>query len=314
MRSRRPWISRRRLRRDGVERERERRRKDAAVPELPEVELAARNLRRWAVGHKVRGVDAVASPVLRPAGPAALRVLVGARVAGVDRIGKNLLLTLKRGRAPVGVWSHLGMTGKWLRRGRGAEPPRFSRVRLALDDGATLHYCDMRLFGRFRVVPDARWTDVPTIAELGPDPLRDGVDAARLHERLSRLRLPIKVALLDQRLLAGVGNIQASESLFRARLDPRRPAQSLTRVETGRLARAIFASIAYTLARFADAGADTDEADVVYVEESRTKNPFKVYDRAGQRCPRGNGEIVRIVQAQRSTFFCPACVLAAQKG
>jgi formamidopyrimidine-DNA glycosylase len=280
------------------------------MPELPEVEVAARNLRRWAVGRRVRDVSARATSIVRPAGARALAPLVGARVLGVDRVGKHLMLTLAppRGRARVGLWSHLGMTGKWLRRARGAEAPRFSHARLALDDGSTLHYCDMRRFGRLRVVPGASFDGVATLAALGPDPLRDGVEAGALHVRLARTRLPLKVALLDQTVLAGVGNIQASEACFRARLDPRAPASSLTRAETGRLARAILASIRYTLARFAQEGADSADGDIVYVEENRSSNPFKVYGRAGAPCPRCHRPITRIIQAQRSTFFCEACL------
>ena len=281
------------------------------MPELPEVEVAARNLRRWALGRKVRGAEADRTAVVRPVGPRALDPLVGARVRKIDRVGKHLLVTLARGAGNkhlVGLWSHLGMTGKWLRRPAGAVAPRFSHARLGLDDGSILHYCDMRRFGRLQVVPGARFDDVPRLAALGPDPLRDGVDAAKLHARLARVGLPIKVALLDQTVLAGVGNIQAAEACFRARLDPRRPAASLTRAEVGRLARAILASITYTLGCFADDGADAGDGDIVYVEENREANPFKVYGRAGQLCPRRNGTIRRIVQAGRSTFFCPACV------
>jgi formamidopyrimidine-DNA glycosylase len=279
------------------------------VPELPEVEVAARNLRRWAAGRRVRVVDAEATSVLRPDGPRGLLPLVGARVATVERRGKHLLITLARGRGgPVGLWSHLGMTGKWLRRARGAEVPRFSHARLILDDGATLHYSDMRRFGRLRVIPGAAFSSIPTVAALGPDPLIDGIDVDALHARLARMRLPIKVALLDQRLLAGVGNIQASEACFRARIDPRRRASSLTGAEVGRLARAIVASIGHTLARFAADGADSDAADITYVEEARSRNPFKVYGRARQPCPRCGSAIVRIVQVQRSTFFCQACL------
>jgi formamidopyrimidine-DNA glycosylase len=278
------------------------------MPELPEVEVAARNLRRWSAGRRVRAAEADASAVVRPAGPRALAPLVGARVREIERVGKHLLWTLVRGRERVGLWSHLGMTGKWRRAPKGTPAPRFSHARLGLDDGSTLHYCDMRQFGRLRVVPGARFGEVRELTALGPDPLRDGVDAAKLHARLSRVRQPIKVALLDQTILAGVGNIQAAEALFRARLDPRRPASSLTRAEVGRLARAILASIRYTLARFADEGADAGDGAIVYVEENRAANPFKIYGRAGAPCPRGNGTIRRIVQAGRSTFFCPGCV------
>ena len=181
----------------------------------------------------------------------------------------------------MGLWSHLGMTGKWQRSPAGAPAPRFSHARLVLDDGSVLHYCDMRRFGRLQLVAGARFADVPRLAALGPDPLRDGVDATELHARFARLRQPVKVALLDQGLLAGVGNIQASEACFRARLDPRRAAASLTRAEVGRLSRAILASITYTLARFAKDGADAGDGAIVYVEEDRASNPFKVYGRAG---------------------------------
>lgn len=278
------------------------------MPELPEVEMAARNLRRWAVGRRVRAVEAAPSNILRPAGPRALAALRGGRVRAVDRVGKHLLVTLEHGRTKVGLWSHLGMTGKWLRRPDGDPPPRFSRARLALDDGSTLHYADMRLFGRLRVVPGARFEELPELRALGPDPLRDGVDAARLQQRLGRLRLPVKVALLDQRLVPGVGNIQASESLWRARIDPRRRAASLSRGEAGRLARAILASIAYTLGQFHAEGVDTGGGEITYVEENAGANPFRVYARAGARCPRRDGGVIRrIVQAGRATFFCPSC-------
>jgi formamidopyrimidine-DNA glycosylase len=227
----------------------------------------------------------------------------------VNRTGKNLLLTLRRADgAPLGVWSHLGMTGKWLRRPAGEEKPRFARVSLALDDGQALHYCDMRLFGRFRVIKDGRFSDVAEIAALGPDPLADGIDARALHQRLQRIRTPIKVALLDQTLLAGVGNILANEALFRARLDPRRPARSLTLAEVRRLRRGILAAIQFGLRQFVAEGATDDQADIRYVEEPGTPNPFLVYGRAGAPCPRGGGAVIqRIVQAGRSTFFCPAC-------
>ena len=293
------------------------------MPELPEVEVAARNLRRWAVGHKVRAVstDRRATRIFRPGTPRAIATLTGARFRDVERRGKNLLVTLATPKGgTVGVWSHLGMTGKWVRRGRGAEAPRFGRLRLDLDDGSSLHYADLRLFGRFRLVPDARFETLPDIAALGPDPLNDGIDVDRLKDRLARTRLPVKVAIMDQTLLPGIGNIQASEGLFRAGIDPRRAARSLSRAELARLARALLDGIRYTLKTFKETGADGANADIEYVEENRIENPFLVYGRAGEPCPRrgarggqpgkrgtDGGTIVRIVQAQRATFFCPRC-------
>ena len=281
------------------------------MPELPEVEVAARNLRRWAIGRRVRAVqaDPRARRILRPATPRALAALAGARFEDVRRRGKNLLVTLTKGRAErIGIWSHLGMTGKWLRRPTGDATPRFARVRIDLDDRTALHYVDLRLFGRFRIVPGARFDELADIAALGPDPLDDGIDLDRLAERLARTRLPIKVAILDQTLLPGVGNIQASEGLFRAGIDPRRAAKSLSRAELARLARGLLDSIRYTLKTFKQSGADGADADIEYVEERRIENPFLVYGRAGEACPRHKTDkIVRIVQAQRATFFCPRC-------
>jgi formamidopyrimidine-DNA glycosylase len=287
------------------------------MPELPEVEVAARNLRRWGVGRRVSGTaaDPRAARIFRPSTARGLTRLRGARLDEVRRIGKNLLLTFgspgKRGAAPLGVWSHLGMTGKWVHRREADPAPASRRLSLALDDGSRLDYLDMRMFGRFRLVPGARFEEVPDLAALGPDPLTDGVDPRRLGERLARVALPIKVALLDQTVLAGVGNIQASESLFRARIDPRCPARSLSPADLKRLAKGIRDSIAFTLKSFAQAGADGGDEDIAYVEED-APNPFLVYGRAGEPCPghkgkKTSGKIVRIVQAGRATFYCPDC-------
>ena len=284
------------------------------MPELPEVEVAARSLRRWAEKKTIRAVraDPKAARLFRPATPKALQALAGARLGSVRRIGKNLLLSFAAhgpGSAPLGVWSHLGMTGKWLRRA-GKEPaPPATRLELDLAGGVRLCYVDQRMFGRFRLIPAARFESLPEIATLGPDPLNDGIDVPSFAKRLARLKLPIKVALLDQTLLAGVGNIQASESLFRAGIDPRRPARSLSAAEVKRLATAIRKSIDFTLKTFADVGADGGGADIGYVEERAIPNPFLVYGREGERCPgkESKGAIVRIVQAGRATFYCPRC-------
>jgi formamidopyrimidine-DNA glycosylase len=280
------------------------------MPELPEVEVAARNLRRWGAGKTIRAVrvDPRAARLFRPGNAKTPLGLAGARVREIRRVGKNLLLTLTRQRTSLGVWSHLGMTGKWLRRAAAEAPPPATRVELELAGGARLCYVDRRMFGRFRLVPGARFESLPELADLGPDPLVDGIDVGAFAARLARLKLPIKVALLDQTLLAGVGNIQASESLFRARIDPRRSARSLAPAEVRRLAAAILESIDFTLRTFHAEGADGGGADIGYVEEGQSPNPFLVYGREGQRCKRaGKGTIVRIVQAGRATFFCPAC-------
>lgn len=274
------------------------------MPELPEVEIAARNLRRWAAGRRI--VSAEAEPkarrIFRPASPRAFALaLAGTRLWEVGRHGKQILVTLESRDGPLGLLSHLGMTGKWVRRWDGEPAPAHSRARVRLEDGAVLHYDDPRLFGRLRLVPGARFQDVPELAALGPDPLADGVDPGRLAAGLARSRRPVKVVLLDQGLVAGVGNILASESLFRARLDPRRRASTLFPGEVRRLAAAIEASVQETIEL-------EDSPEITYVEEAGAENPFRVYARPGEPCPRcRRGRIRRLVQAQRSTFWCPRC-------
>jgi len=274
------------------------------MPELPEVEIAARNLRAWTAGRRLVRVEAdpKARYVFRPSTPATFaRKVAGARFGPIRRIGKQLLVVLERDGAPLGLLAHLGMTGKWVRRAAGEAPPRFSRARFALDDGAVLHFSDLRLFGRLRLVPGARFEEVPEVAALGPDPLEAGIDGTRLAEALARSRLPVKVRIMDQAILPGVGNIQASEALFRARIDPRRRASSLAPREVKALAGAVLASVKESIAR-------EEGPEISYVEEPGSENPFLVYAREGERCPRCRRDVLRrVVQAQRSTFFCPRC-------
>jgi formamidopyrimidine-DNA glycosylase len=274
------------------------------MPELPEVEIAARNLSAWAGGRRIERAEAdpAGRRIFRPATPQAFAAGIAAhRVDDVRRVGKHILLRLSGPDGVVGLLSHLGMTGKWVRRSGGDGPPSHSRARLHLDDGSVLHYRDPRLFGRLRLVPGARFEEVPEIASLGPDPLREGIDPARLKAALARRRVAIKLALLDQRLLPGVGNIVAAESLFRARIDPRRAASALSRAEVKRLATAVLDSVREAIAQ-------EEGPEITYVEEPGARNPFRVYGHEGERCARCRRvSIRRIVQGGRSTFFCPRC-------
>jgi formamidopyrimidine-DNA glycosylase len=274
------------------------------MPELPEVEIAARNLRGWALGRSIQAAEAeeAARRIFRPEGPAAFRrALRGRRVAEVSRRGKQILVRLEgAGAEPLGLISHLGMTGKWLLRRPGEPAPSHSRARLHLDGDLTLHYRDPRLFGRLRLVAGARFAEVAEVAALGPDPLEDGIDPARLRAALARRKGPVKLAMLEQSLLPGIGNIQASEALFRARIDPRRPAAS-PRGEVRRLVDSVMESLRATIAR-------EEGPEPHYVEEPGSDNPFLVYAREGERCPRCRRETIRrVVQGQRSTFYCRRC-------
>jgi formamidopyrimidine-DNA glycosylase len=261
------------------------------MPELPEVEYAVQHLRDWLEGKKIVRARVPASVVVR--GPVE-KLLAGRTVGAIARKGKWIRISLSGGRT---LYSHLGMTGKWVRRAPGDEPQRFEKARIDVR-GASVRYLDPRMFGRLIAAEQVAAWDA-----LGPDPLADGIDAGALGERLARTKRSIKETLMDQTVLAGVGNIQASESLWRARIHPGRSASSVAKdpKRVRALAKAIRASIDFTLK------AQRREEEIAYVEEPGTDNPFKVYARAGERCPRGDGTIRRVVQGGRSSFYCPGC-------
>jgi len=258
------------------------------MPELPEVEIVRRNLERWTVGRVVVAVDA---PDLgRTEGdPTAI---VGRRVLSWRRRGKLLLGALDGG---IGVVSHLGMTGKWVR-----EPNerRFVRARWTLDDGGTVGLVDARRLGRtfvFSGVPDGH----PAVAKLGVDPVHDGLDGEPLRARLGRGRAPLKQRLLEQHRVAGLGNICVVEACFRAAVHPHTPLDAVPADRWGPLAAGALDHIAATLL-----AEDGDE--VAYVNEGGA-NTFLAYGREGEPCPRCATPLRREVLAGRPSFFCPAC-------
>lgn len=266
------------------------------MPELPEVEIAARQLRHWLSGRRITAARAAKSRVIRGQSPQRFAGLAGRRLQGIERTGKWMLLSFDGGE---GLISHLGMTGKWIPRRLDEPPPSHVRATLELDDGRAVDYRDPRLFGRLVRGKVEELREWPSWRALGPDPL-GGVDVERLHQVLSRTRRSLKEALMDQRTLAGLGNIYVSEALHRAGLDPRRAGTTLNRGEADRLADAIREALRAALAE------EESDEPITYVEEGG-ENIFLVYDRAGQPCSTCGTPIQRTVQGGRSTYFCPRC-------
>jgi formamidopyrimidine-DNA glycosylase len=268
------------------------------MPELPEVEHAARSLRAWLAGAPILRAEADATRVLRGGSRRAFaRALAGRTLDRVERRGKVLLLFFD---GDVGVLSHLGMTGKWVRRAAADPVPRFTRARLDLADGGAVHYCDPRMFGRLAVHRAAELPALPEIRALGPDPLADGIDPAALHAALARTSRAVKAALLDQRVIAGVGNIYATEALFHARVHPARAGRTLTRREVARLAEGLDRTFAAALARLGD--------EAVYLSDgTHVANPFVIYDRAGDPCPRCRRVLEKMLIGGRTSAFCARC-------
>ncbi len=281
------------------------------MPELPEVEILVRHLRPLIQNKTIRGVQVRRAKLLAPTSPAELkRVLLGAKFIGLSRRGKYLLFALRpRGRrAAVFVAGHLGMTGRIYLARHGLRLPKHAAVILNLGR-EDLIFEDTRYFGRFTL-------DTSTLAKLGPEPLGDKFTASHLEEALARSTQSIKVKLLDQSLLAGVGNIYASEALFRARISPRLAAHNLTGDQVRRLRRAIRTVLAEAI-RFGStvplSHCQDDRGDGLFYFGRAADAPdyyeerLRVYDRAGRPCGRCGSAIKRIVQAARSTFYCPAC-------
>jgi len=273
------------------------------VPELPEVETIRRDLLPHVLGRTITGVHVMpdASRVIRdiPARAFARR-LTGRRIDGLARRGKYLLFRLEGKGAPVYLAVHLRMTGSLLYRHVVDPPDSYVRAVITLDDGSELRYADLRKLGQMWVVdsPD------DAVGALGPEPLDAAFTAAKLRETLSHRRAPVKAVLLDQRAIAGLGNIYADEALFAARIHPLRLANGLTEAETKRLHRAIRRVLNDALGNRGSSFRD-------YVDgagrEGTHQLRVKVFRRTGQPCYVCRTEIARIKVGGRSTHLCPRC-------
>jgi formamidopyrimidine-DNA glycosylase len=272
------------------------------VPELPEVETVRRMLEAHVVGRRVRAVRLSGKRLRDPVPRATPRMLAGRTIVAVGRRGKYLLVSLEDG---VTLLSHLGMSGRWLFY---LEPPaaRLPHVHacIAFTDGSALWYQDPRRFGLLRAVRTEAVDLDPAIAVLGPDPIATPPTGPALAALARGLTLSVKGFLLDQRRIAGVGNIYASEILHRAGVDPRRRASSLTGAEWARVASELAAVLDEAIRRF---GTTFSMYRTLWNEPGTYGEKLRVYDRAAEPCRRCGTPIRRIVQGQRSTFFCPRC-------
>lgn len=288
------------------------------MPELPEVEVLARHLAPLLVGRRVRRVTVFRPRVVRPqTAEDFARALQGARFIGLQRRGKYLVFALRRpgSGSDFTLIGHLGMTGRMYLLPARAAGPRHCAV--ALDLGRhRLILEDPRYFGRLTL--DARVLD-----PLGPEPLDGAFTPAALAAALGGSRQTVKVRLLDQAVVAGLGNIYASEALFRARLSPRRAAGALRAAEIQRLHTAIQAVLTEAI-RFGSTvpldwvGAAGSDRLFYYGRAAGAPDYLEerlaVYDRAGEPCRRCGARVRRLVQAGRSTFYCPRCQRSREGG
>ena len=272
------------------------------MPELPEVESVRRQLEPALVGRRFEQVTIDDRRLVRPYEPAEVAAeLKGERVVALERRGKYLAVRFERGRV---LLIHLRMTGSLLHTAAGSlqdDPHRRAVVRL--EDGSDVAYRDVRRFGTWLLLEPGEAE--PYLSErVGDEPLDALFTAARLGERLSGRRTSLKAALLDQRTLAGMGNIYADEALWRARLNPLRPAASLDGAELRRLHRSIRAALEHGLARQGSTLRDYRLPDGT---GGSMQDEFRVYGRGGEPCDRCGTPISRTRVAGRTTWFCPTC-------
>lgn len=269
------------------------------MPELPEVETIKRELDKIVVGKKITDIIVNNAKVIRePKKEKFIKELKNVKIKKIIRRGKLLIFELSSGKA---LTIHLKMTGQLIypRQG-GASPGKATRVSFKFSDGKILDFNDTRLFGELKIVD--HWQNLKFIKELGPEPFNLSSD--EFKKILQKRKTRIKVLIMDQKIVSGIGNLYASEALFRAKIDPRRPANGLS----GKEKELLFKEIKNTLSEaIKHGGSSVDD----YVRVSGKKGNYakfhQVYNRAGEKCFKCKGIVKRIALGGRGTYFCPRC-------
>jgi formamidopyrimidine-DNA glycosylase len=286
------------------------------MPELPEVETVRRGLAELIPGKEIKATGHIDSPKSFPNAMADVRqFMLGAKILQVGRRAKVLLINLDTGYSLV---IHLKMTGQLVYRGDavfgaghpndsliGELPDRSTRVVIEFTDGSTLYFNDQRKFGWVKLMPSLEVPNIDFMKKVGPEPLEADFTAEQFAERFKRrAKTNIKAALLDQTVVAGVGNIYADESLWGARLDPHRLVGSLSDQDFGHLYRELRAVMNLAIEK----GGSTDKN---YVNAEGQRGSYmdfaRVFRREGQKCPRCGSLVVKIKWAGRGTHYCTNC-------
>ena len=282
------------------------------MPELPELEELVRNLSPSVVGRTIQSVQVYKPKLFNPAPGLSLEDLFGRRIDRIWRRGKFTIWELS---GDLDLVVHLKLAGQMVHISRDGHelghgghpipmwgtpmPHKSSHVVFCLDDGSVLYLTDIRQFARLHLMPGPELEKFIKGQRIGVEPLTRRFTARALGEKLRRRTIPLKTAIMDQSVVGGIGNIYADEALWRARLHPRRAANSLTESEITRLHRAIRAVLEYAVREgpaFVPRDKVIGDRDFPYV-----------HGRAGAPCPRGRGVIVKEYVGGRGTYFCPGC-------
>ena len=272
------------------------------MPELPEVETMVRTLRPHVEGRTFGRPTVLRDSAIGLPEPSDFcRQLTGQRAVTVSRRGKYILISLAAGGLLI---VHLRMTGQIAFVAPDTAPTPHTRVVIPLDNGQALHYIDQRTFGKLYVLPDSDVSRLEGLATLGPEPLAAAFTAAGFRQALGRTSRPIKSTLLDQTVVAGIGNIYADEALFRAAIHPATPARALRPAQTRRLQEAIRQVLSDGIAHRGTTFRHFRNAEG---EQGGHQAHLAVYGRSGEPCPTCGESLQRLVLSGRSSHFCPHC-------
>ena len=274
------------------------------MPELPEVELVARALDNLVGSRRIVAAKLLRAGLAPDTPPAVFaRRLRGRRIERVTRRGKHLLFELERDLVLI---AHLRMTGRFSLLPLEVELPKHTHAVFYLDDERRLVYSDQRHFGMMKLVSATELSHTKELRLLAPEPFSDEFTPAYLRATFARTRRALKETLLDQTKVTGLGNIYAAEALFLARLNPTSLAAEVSTRRLPRLHRAILDVFNESIAHGSTMNVDPENIDGSYYDGG-FNGCWRVYDREGEPCHKCRANIRRIVQAGRSTFFCPRC-------
>ena len=275
------------------------------MPELPEVETVCRGLSKALPGQKIAGI-VTARKDMRIPFPKNLQSVVGSKILFIDRRAKYILIRLSNGSTMI---VHLGMSGRLLVTGEPGKAEKHDHMLIVLDNKTRIIFNDPRRFGLVDLCKTEEVDSHRFFRHLGPEPLDKKFGAAYLTEKLKGRKVAVKLAIMDQRIVVGVGNIYAAEALFDAGIDPARPCRSLTAGEVKKLVSCIKKTLKKAIVAGGSSLRDYVQADG---EPGYFQHQWAVYGREGQKC-RGcscnlkkTGGVKRIVQGGRSTFYCPS--------
>lgn len=278
------------------------------MPELPEVETIRLGLQKYLVGKRIEDVEVR----LRRIFSGDEKKIIGAKIVGVDRFGKGLVINLNNG---YSIAAHIKLTGQFIYRDKATSklklspkvgsqiPNKFTHVTFKLDKGAFLHYNDIRQFGWIKVIKTSDLKTIPFFKDLGPEPF-GGLTFEIFKNIISKSNIVIKPLIMDQKKISGIGNIYANDALFRAKIHPERKAKDLTDDEI----ESLYDSILYVL-KIGLQNGGASELNYVNAlgQEGKYQHHFLAYGQDGKKCVRCSGIMKKITLGGRGTYFCPTC-------